>query len=155
MQYFYILSLWYLQPLIWKESFYRFIMPQFSCKLLDLCLFRIGDVFILILLTTPNTKHICCCLVTKSSLTLQPHGLQYARLICPPLFLRICSDSCPLSQWCYLTISSSAALFSFCLQSFPVSIYVLMSWLFVSDGESIGASASQQACQWIFRDDFL
>ena len=29
-------------------------------------------------------------------------------------------NSCPLSQWCYWTILSSAALF-FCLQSFPVS----------------------------------
>ena len=27
----------------------------------------------------------------------------------------------PLSQWCYLTISSSAVTFSFCLQSFPES----------------------------------
>ena len=27
----------------------------------------------------------------------------------------------PLSRWCYLTISFSAALFSFCLQSFPAS----------------------------------
>ena len=31
-----------------------------------------------------------------------------------------CSSSCPLSQWCYLTISSSAAPFSFCPWSFPV-----------------------------------
>ena len=32
---------------------------------------------------------------------------------------RVFWDSCPLSQWCYLTISSSATPFSFCLQSFP------------------------------------
>ena len=41
------------------------------------------------------------------------------RFLCPPLSLRVCSNSCPLSQWCYLTISSSAVPFSFCLQSFP------------------------------------
>ena len=35
---------------------------------------------------------------------------------------RVCSNSCPLSWWCYLTISSSAALF-FCLQSFPASVF--------------------------------
>ena len=35
---------------------------------------------------------------------------------------RVCSYSCPLSWWCYLTISSSAALF-FCLQSFPASVF--------------------------------
>ena len=34
---------------------------------------------------------------------------------------RTCSNSCPLSQWCYLTISSSATPFSFFLQSFPAS----------------------------------
>ena len=34
---------------------------------------------------------------------------------------RACSNSCPLSQWCYPIISSSATPFSFCLQSFPVS----------------------------------
>ena len=33
----------------------------------------------------------------------------------------VCSNSCPLHWWCYLTISSSAIPFSFCLQSFPAS----------------------------------
>ena len=33
----------------------------------------------------------------------------------------LCSNSCSLSQWCYLTISSSAALLSFCFRSFPAS----------------------------------
>ena len=53
--------------------------------------------------------------------SLQPHGLQHTRLLCPPLSPRVCSDSCLLSQWCYLTISFSAAPFSFCLQSFPAT----------------------------------
>ena len=48
---------------------------------------------------------------------------------------------CPLSQWCYLTISSSAASF-FCLQSFPASGSFPISQLFTSDGWSIGASVS-------------
>ena len=34
--------------------------------------------------------------------SLWPHGLQHARLLCPPLSPGVCSDSCPLSQWCYL-----------------------------------------------------
>ena len=42
----------------------------------------------------------------------------------------------------YLTISSTLALFSFCLQSFPASGAFPMSWLFASGGQSIGASAS-------------
>ena len=51
-------------------------------------------------------------------------------------------DSCPLSWWFYLTISSSATPFSFCLQSFPASRSFLMSRLFASGGQSIEASAS-------------
>ena len=53
--------------------------------------------------------------------SLQPHGLQHTRLPRPSLSPGICSNSFPLSQWCYLTISSSAASFSLCLQSFPAS----------------------------------
>ena len=37
---------------------------------------------------------------------LQPHGLQHARLPCPSLSPRVCSNSCQSSQWCYPTISS-------------------------------------------------
>ena len=55
---------------------------------------------------------------------------------------RVCSDSCPLSQWCYPIISSSVNLFSFCLHSFPTSGSFPMSWFFTSGGWSIGASAS-------------
>jgi len=54
----------------------------------------------------------------------------------------VCSNSRPLSQWCYLTISSSASLFSFCLQSFPAPGSIPVSQLFTSGGQSIGASAS-------------
>ena len=70
------------------------------------------------------------------------HGLQHARLVCPPLSPRVCSNWCLLSWWCYLTISSSAASFSSCSQSFPASGSFPMSWLFTSDSWSIGASAS-------------
>ena len=35
--------------------------------------------------------------------------------------LRVCSNSCPLSQWCHPTLSSSVARFSSCPQSFPAS----------------------------------
>ena len=44
-----------------------------------------------------------------------------AVFLCSPLSPGVCSDSYPLSWWCYRTISSSATPFSFCLQSFPVS----------------------------------
>ena len=53
--------------------------------------------------------------------SLWPHGLLQARLLCPPLPLRLRSNSGMLSRWCYLTISSSAAPLSFCFQSSPGS----------------------------------
>ena len=84
----------------------------------------------------------CCCSITQSCLTLWPHGLQHTRLPCPSPSPRACSNSCPLSQWCHPTISSSVVLFSSCLQSFPASGSFLMSRLFVSGGQSIGVSTS-------------
>ena len=48
---------------------------------------------------------------------------------------------CPFSWSCYLTTSSSASLFSSCPQSFPASRSFPMSQLFISGGQSIGASA--------------
>ena len=74
--------------------------------------------------------------------SLWPHGLQHTRLPCPSLSPGVCSNSCPLSQWCNPTISSSIAPFSSCPQSFPVSGSFPMSWLFTSGGQSFGASAS-------------
>ena len=62
---------------------------------------------------------MCLCVCVQSLSHVQPHGLQHSRLPCPSLSPRICSNSCPLSRWCYLTISFSTRLFSFCLQSFP------------------------------------
>ena len=47
-----------------------------------------------------------------------------------------------IESWCYPTIASSAAPFSFCLQPFPASGSSPMSWLFASRGQSIRASAS-------------
>jgi len=85
--------------------------------------------------------NLCCCLVTKLCWTLRHHELQQARLPCLSLSPGVCSDSWPLSQWCYPTISSSAALFSFCLQSFPASGSP-MRRLFASGDQSIGASAN-------------
>ena len=68
----------------------------------------------------------------------------------------VCSNSCPLSKWCHPTISSSVVPFSSCLQSFPASGSSLMSWLFASGGESIGASVSASVLPMIsFRMDWF
>ena len=74
--------------------------------------------------------------------SLWPHGMQWAKLPCPSLCPWVCLDLYPLSQWCYLIISSSATLFSFCLQSFPASGSLPKNWLFPSSCQSIEASAS-------------
>ena len=78
-------------------------------------------------------KSNCCCLATKSRPTLQTHGLQHARLPCPSLSPRVCSNSCLLSWGCHPTISSSVVLFS-CPQSFPASGSFPKSRLFESGG---------------------
>ena len=54
-------------------------------------------------------------------LFMTPWTLQHFRLPCPSLSPEVCSNSCPLSWWCYLTISSSVTPFSSCPQSFPAS----------------------------------
>ena len=66
------------------------------------------------------------------------HGLQHARLLCPPLCPRICSDSGPLIHRSY--VISSAASFTFCLQSFSESGSFPLSRLFTSCGQSMGTS---------------
>ena len=81
-----------------------------------------------------------CSVVSDS---LQPHGLQHARPPCPSPTPGACWNSCPLSRWCHLTISSSVLPFFSCLQSsFPASGSLQMSQLFASGGQSIGVSAS-------------
>ena len=75
------------------------------------------------------------------SSSLRPQGLQHTRLFYPSLSPGVYSNSCPWSQWCYLTVSSSV-LSSFCLQSFPASESFPLCWIFASGGQSIGTSAS-------------
>ena len=87
--------------------------------------------------------------------SLQPCGLQHARLPCPLPSPGACSNSCPLSWWCHLTISSSVILFSSCLQSFPASGSFLMSRLFKSGGQVLELQLQHQSFQWIFSVDFL
>ena len=74
--------------------------------------------------------------------SLQPHGLQHSRLPCPSPTPRAYSNSCPLSQWCHPTISSSVVPFSSCPQSFPASGSFQMSQFFTSGGQRIGVSTS-------------
>ena len=88
----------------------------------------------------------CCCSVAKSCPTLyNPMDYNILALLCTTIswsllkFMEQITQSL-LSQWCFLTISFSAAPFSFCLLSFPASGSFPLSQLFTSGGQTIGAS---------------
>ena len=79
-----------------------------------------------------------CCSIAKSCVTLcDPTDCSTPGSTIP----RVCSNSCPLSQWCYLNISSSVTPFSSCPQSFPASGSFPRNQLFASGGQNIGVSA--------------
>ena len=86
--------------------------------------------------------------------SLQPHGLQHTRLPCPSPAPGVCSNSCPSSQWCHPTFSSSVVPFSSNLQSFPASGSFPVSQLFTSGGQNIGVSASASVLPMNIHDWF-
>ena len=95
--------------------------------------------------TGNNGKDIftCYCLINVMSDSCDPMdsstpGFSVLHYLSP----RVCSNSCPLSHWCHPIISSFATPFSSCCQAFPASGSFPVSWLFLSGGQSIGASAS-------------
>ena len=95
-----------------------------------------------------GSKRHCCCSellsVTKSCLTLRPHGLQHTRLLClsSPW---VCSNSSPLCQWWHATISSSVTPFSSYPQSFPESGFFPVSQLFTSGSQILELPLQHQS----------
>ena len=88
---------------------------------------------------------------------LRPHGLQLTRFPRPSPSPGACSNSCPLSQWCYPTISSSVTPFSFCPPSLPASVsFPLFQWVgsFDQVAKVLELPLQHQSFQWIFRTDF-
>ena len=101
-------------------------------------LFSIHQNLLLLLLL------ISCPVMSDS---LQPHGLQHGSHPRSSPSLGVFprdgrSDSCSLNQWCHPAISSSNALFSFFPWSFSASVTFPINFLFTSDGQNTGASAS-------------
>ena len=70
--------------------------------------------------------------------SLRPQESQHARPPCPSPTPGACSNSCPFSHWCHLTLSSSVVPFSSRLQSCPASGSFPRSQFFASDNQSIG-----------------
>ena len=62
---------------------------------------------------------------------LQSHGLEHAGTPCLSATPWVYSNSCPLSWWCHLTVSSSIVPFFSCLQSFPASVFSNESLLLI------------------------
>ena len=96
----------------------------------------------------------CCCLGVMSCLTLCHAMACSAKFPRPSPSPGVCSNSCPLSQWCYRTISSSAAPSSSRPQSFPASGSFPMNWLCASGGLSFGVSASASVLPMNIQDWF-
>ena len=133
-----------LNPFLCQWTFRLLTCPDYSklfciehwsaCMFLNYCFLQINvqkwDFWIMLF----------SCLVMSNSLW--PYAMQHAKLPCSSPSPGACSNSCPPSQWCHPTISSSVIPISFCLQSFPASGSFLMSYLFASGGQSVGASPS-------------
>ena len=88
-----------------------------------------------------NTSCFCCsvtnsCPVLRKSMDCSMPGSSVLH------YRPVCSNSCPLSQWCHPTISFSVTLFSTCTQSFLAAISFPVSSFFTSGGQIIGGSAS-------------
>ena len=111
--------------------------------LMSVCLLRVHLIMIMkiasLIQLVFSSVQFSCSVVSDS---LWRHGLQHARPPCLSLTPRVYPNSCPLSQWCHPTISSSVIPFSFCPQSFSASGSFEMSQLFTSGGPNIGVSAS-------------
>ena len=106
----------------------------------------------LIIITSFSSVQFSRSVVSDS---LQFPGLQHTRLPCPSLTPGVCSNLCPLSQWCHPAISSFVVPFSSCLQSFPAS----GSFQRVSSSHQVAKVLElqlyHQSFQWIFRVNFL
>jgi len=99
-----------------------------------------------------SSAQFSCSVMSNS---LPPPGLQHTRPLCPSPTTGVYSNSCPLSQGCHPTISSSVIPFSSHLRSFPPPRCFLMSQYFAFGGQSIGVSASTSVLPMIFRTAYL
>ena len=129
-------------PASFLPPFLLFTLTRFPCPALQPSL-----------AVSETSVQFSCSVMSDS---LRPHGLQHnSKLPCPSPTPRACSNSCPSCQWCHPAILSFDIPFYSCLQIFPASGSFQMSQFFASGGQSIGASASASAFQWIFRVYFF
>ena len=132
-------------------QFYLDIWWKWTMDLNNIFLFTciriyVSTYFLFALLLLFNCSVMSDCLWT--------HGLQHAWLPCPSPSPRACSNPSPFNRWCHPTISSSVITLSSCLLSFPASGSFIISQLFISGGQSIGASAAASVLPVNIKDWF-
>ena len=133
---------WWTFELLWNliyykeccyKLFYTYLLMHMYGSVLRACLSRWGTARSFRACVHSSVQSLSCVH------SLQPHGLQHARLPCPSPIPGAYSNSCPSSRWCHPTISSSVIPFSSCLQSFPAS--GSNESVLQSGSQSIGVSA--------------
>ena len=85
---------------------------------------------------------------------LQPQGLSPVMPLYSPLSPGVCSNSCPLGQWCYLTIWPSATPFTFAFN--PSCHQGLFKWVRSSNQvpKILDLQFHNPSSQWILKLDF-
>ena len=120
-----------------------FIFPSYD---LVITLYHVSKINYLCIHLTNTYWALTMCFSSVQWLSrvglLRPHGPHHASPPCPSPTPGVYPNSCPSSQWCHPTNSSSVIPLSSCHQSFPASGSFQMSQLFASGGQSIGVSAS-------------
>ena len=110
----------YIYVYIYRERVirkYNIILNSLYCSYwIYICI--CACIHIYFILNMYNIVHLLSCVrLFATPWTVAP------KLPCPSLSPRPNSNSCPLSQWCSLTVSSSYAPISFCLLSFPARVF--------------------------------
>ena len=124
----------YIHEPIQYALFYLVSFTHHNYSEIHLCL--LCALLLLFIAEWSSSLHNQFSSVAQSCPTLPPHRLQHARLPGPSPTPGVHSNSCPMSQWCHLTILSSVVPFSSRLESFPASGSFPMSQLFASGGQS-------------------
>ena len=138
----------FILPLHWKDNFAKYKILYwcfYSADFNSLLCSLLAHLFIFLLLSSVQFSHS----VVYNSL--RSHGLQHSRLPCPSPAPRAYSNSCPLSQWCHPTISSSVIPISSCLQSFPASGLFQSVNSLLQVAKVLEFQLQYQSFQWIFR----
>ena len=138
-----LILIWQLQCQVLDHN--AICLPTLSCTKVSVTVVHVLAVF-------SGCLIVCCCSLPKSCWTLQPQGLQHSRLPCPSVSPRVCSNSCPLSQWCHPTILWPTS------HTLNISQHKgLFQWIGSSHqmAKVLELQLQRPSSQWIFTADFF